>query len=99
VEDMDSSMMVDSEDNMSETGRGGTSVVSEVDMRTSFIMTSLVNSGRGNRRKKLLSQLPKNMGSLTSGSGLLSLKIEFDHHKVKRLLCYGYFPWITLQPS
>ena len=52
---MDSSMMVDSEDNMSETGRGGTSVVSEVDMRTSFIMTSLVNSGRGNRRKKLLS--------------------------------------------
>ncbi len=72
-------MMMDSDEdeNGGKIG-GGRSVISEVDMKTSFIMTSNINGGRGNRRKKLLSQLPKNLGTpLTSTSGLLSLKIEF----------------------
>ena len=50
-------MMLDSddEDGIGNIGGGGKSVISEVDMRTSFIMTSNINGGRGNRRKKLLS--------------------------------------------
>jgi|APCry1669189241_1035207.scaffolds.fasta_scaffold509143_1 hypothetical protein len=50
-------MMLDSddEDGIGKIGGGGKSVISEVDMRTSFIMTSNINGGRGNRRKKLLS--------------------------------------------
>jgi hypothetical protein len=51
-------MMLDSddEDEIGKSGGGGgKSVISEVDMRTSFIMTSNINGGRGNRRKKLLS--------------------------------------------
>lgn len=88
-------MESDEDENGGKIG-GGRSVISEVDMRTSFIMTSNINGGRGNRRKKLLSQLPKNLGTpLTSTSGLLSLKIEFQQNKVKRLLCYGHFPWVT----
>ena len=51
--------MLDSDDEdgigKSGGGGGGNSVISEVDMRTSFIMTSNINGGRGNRRKKLLS--------------------------------------------
>ena len=95
-EEADSSMVINSDDEMSGgVIGGGRSVVSEVDMRTSFMLTSNFNGGRGNRKKKLMSQLPKNMGTLTSGSGLLSLKIEFDNFQVKRLLCYGHFPWIT----
>ncbi len=57
-DEADSSMMLDSDDDMRsevENGVGGKSVISEVDMRTSFILTSNVNGGRGNRRKKLLS--------------------------------------------
>jgi hypothetical protein len=45
----------DDEDGIGTIGGGGKSVISEVDMRTSFIMTSNINGGRGNRRKKLLS--------------------------------------------
>jgi len=45
----------DDEDGIGKIGGGGKSVISEVDMRTSFIMTSNINGGRGNRRKKLLS--------------------------------------------
>ena len=50
-------MMLDSDDDFGngKSGVGGKSVISEVDMRTSFIMTSNINGGRGNRRKKLLS--------------------------------------------
>jgi hypothetical protein len=51
-------MMLDSDDDdgIGKIGGGGKSVISEVDMRTSFIMTSNINGGgRGNRRKKLLS--------------------------------------------
>jgi hypothetical protein len=49
--------MLDSDDDegIGKSGGGGKSVISEVDMRTSFIMTSNINGGRGNRRKKLLS--------------------------------------------
>ena len=49
--------MMDSDDDegIGKIGGGGKSVISEVDMRTSFIMTSNINGGRGNRRKKLLS--------------------------------------------
>ena len=54
--DSDLMMMMDSDEdeNGGKIG-GGRSVISEVDMRTSFIMTSNINGGRGNRRKKLLS--------------------------------------------
>jgi hypothetical protein len=74
--------MLDSDDDegIGKIGGGGKSVISEVDMRTSFIMTSNINGGRGNRRKKLLSQLPKNVGKLSSTSGLLSLKIVFNNN-------------------
>ncbi len=101
-EEGDSSMSVCDEDSEPARVSVGDDIVSEVDLRQAFIMTSNVTK-QGNRRKKILSQLPKNAKSTNSTSGLLAL--HFDHisslkstnhevRQVSRVICYGTFPWL-----
>ena len=97
---------LDQESEMVSSGDEGgaiNDIVSEVDMRTSFVMTSSLMK-TNNRRRKILSKLPKNATNATSTGGLLAIKIDFSLEmegpgsclrNVKRLICYGHFPWVT----
>lgn len=101
--------MIDSDDFDDQQPKRGPrdDIVSEVDMRQAYVMSSNIVK-TSNRRKKMLAKLPKNNGSLSSGTGMLAIKIEYhkrslgplvQERKVKRLVCYGTFPWIAAHPG
>lgn len=87
-----SDSMPDSSDNDDDDFRAKDDVVSNVDMRTSFVMSSDVLS-KNFRHKKLLKNIPRHNNAankmLTAESGLLVLHSEHD-----KLHAYGNFPWL-----